>query len=524
MLRPTFLGFETAKRGLTAAQKGLDIAGQNLTNWDSAGYTRQRITQVALAPDSYRSRYATSKVGLAGQGVEITGIDQTRDVFLDKRFREENGDLGYYGQAYTVLADIQASINEFNPDTDVGLRSCLLSLNEALQDFASNAYSETHANIVMTEFKNLTQTLQQISSKLQDSREQQIYDLEISVGDVNKKLQQIAGLNQAIMEDMAATQGNSYFGPNELLDQRNLLLDELSQYMDLQYENNADGTVTVTVNGQTVISGSQYDKMELMENPETGVVDLRWISSNESVNLTTGALKASGDYTNGRGPTLENPGESPVKGFLYYQDKLNTFAQTLADTVNNIIPEVDENGEIKTDPATGEIVYRKLLGAYTVADDGSGHVVFDQPITADNLSISDEWSKDPSYIIFEKTEDGDADNEGKYALALSQTLIDGTHGFDSNGEVFQGTFLDYVKGYVSTLAEDVSFAENRHTAASTVSNSLQDSRDQVSGVVVDEEVANVMLYQKSLSAASRLMTAMDEALDVLINKTGLVGR
>ena len=55
-----------------------------------------------------------------------------------------------------------------------GLRSCLLSLNEALQDFASNAYSETHANIVMTEFKNLTQTLQQISSKLQDSREQQI--------------------------------------------------------------------------------------------------------------------------------------------------------------------------------------------------------------------------------------------------------------------------------------------------------------------------------------------------------------
>ena len=84
------MGFETAKRGLTAAQKGLDVAGQNLTNWDSAGYTRQRITQVAIAPDSYRSRYSVSRVGLAGQGVEITGIDQTRDVFLDKRFREES--------------------------------------------------------------------------------------------------------------------------------------------------------------------------------------------------------------------------------------------------------------------------------------------------------------------------------------------------------------------------------------------------------------------------------------------------
>ena len=65
MLRPTFMGFETAKRGLTAAQKGLDVAGQNLTNWDSAGYTRQRITQVAIAPDSYRSRYSVSRVGPA---------------------------------------------------------------------------------------------------------------------------------------------------------------------------------------------------------------------------------------------------------------------------------------------------------------------------------------------------------------------------------------------------------------------------------------------------------------------------
>lgn len=524
MLRPTFMGFETAKRGLTAAQKGLDVAGQNLTNWDSAGYTRQRITQVAIAPDSYRSRYSVSRVGLAGQGVEITGIDQTRDVFLDKRFREESGDLGYYGQAYTVLADIQASINEFNPNNDVGLRSCLLSLNKALQDFAGNAYSETHANIVMTEFKNLTQTMHQISSKLKDAREQQIYDLEISVGDVNKKLQQIAGLNQAIMEDMASTSGNSYFGPNELLDQRNLLLDELSQYMDLQYENNVDGTVTVTVNGHTVVSGSTYDKMEMVKNPDTGVVDLRWISSNKTAKLTTGALKASMDYANGRGSNLKNPGESTAKGFLYYQDKINAFAQTMVDTVNNIIPEVDEKGEIKKDPATGEIIYRKLLGAYTVADDGAGHVVFDQPITADNLAISDAWSKDPSYIIFRKAAGGNADNEGKYALALSQALIDGTHGFDSNGEVFQGTFLDYVKSYVSTLAEDVSFAQSRHTASATVSNSLQDSRDQVSGVVVDEEVANVMLYQKSLSAASRLMTAMDEALDVLINKTGLVGR
>ena len=174
MIRPTFLGFETAKKGLTTAQKGLDVTGQNLVNWDSDGYTRQRITQVAIAPDSYRNRYSSSRVGAAGQGVDITGIGQVRDAFLDKRYREESGDVGYYDQASNILGDIQASINEFNPKDDTGLRATMMALSDALQSFSVHAYSETHANIVASAVKNVTQTLQQISTKLNSAREQQI--------------------------------------------------------------------------------------------------------------------------------------------------------------------------------------------------------------------------------------------------------------------------------------------------------------------------------------------------------------
>ncbi len=87
----------------------------------------------------------------------------------------------------------------------------------------------------------------------------------------------------------------------------------------------------------------------------------------------------------------------------------------------------------------------------------------------------------------------------------------------------ESTFSDYVTGYSTTLAEDKNYYYNRLEATTVLNNELQDRRDEVSGVVVDEEVANVMLYNKSLSAASRLMTALDEALDVLINRTGRVG-
>ena len=137
-----------------------------------------------------------------------------------------------------------------------------------------------------------------------------------------------------------------------------------------------------------------------------------------------------------------------------------------------------------------------------------------------------EVSFSSGYVIYQRNPDENdtSDNVGNYALALADAVSNATIYFDANGEEFNGTFLDFVKNYVTTLGEDVSFAENRLEATSVIVQNLEDSRDSVSGVVVDEEVANMMLYNKSLSAASRLMTAMDEALDVIINKTGLVGR
>lgn len=527
MIRPTFMGFETAKKGLTAAQKGLDVTGNNLVNWDSAGYTRQRITQVAVAPDSYRNRYSSSRVAASGQGVDITGVAQVRDVYLDKRYREETAEVGYYQQSSNILNDIQSALNEFNPTTDTGLRASIMAMSDALQSFSTHAYSETHANIVLSSFKNLTQTLQQVSSKLENARSQQIYDLDVSVQEVNKKLQKISELNRSIMEDAADIFSNPYFGPNELYDERNLLLDELSKYADISYTSNADGTINVELNGHTAVSGTKYDKVDLSENPDTGVIGLRWISSNEALDLRNGSLKASTDYINGRGPNLRNPGESTTRGFLYYKDQLNNFAQILTNVANSVVPEEDGSGNPKVDDE-GNIIYKKLLGAMSTEMDAQGRYGVDPQgeVTADNISVTDQWANNSGYIIYQRNPDANdtADNVGNYALALADAITNSSHGFAPNGASFDGTFLDYIKNYATTLGEDTNFAESRLTATETIQKNLEDNRDSVSGVVVDEEVANMMLYNKSLSAASRLMTAMDEALDTIINKTGMVGR
>ncbi|MFR1111351.1 MAG: hypothetical protein ACLSDO_09495, partial [Anaerotruncus colihominis] len=184
-LRPTFMGFDVAKRGIMTAQKGIDITGQNLVNWDSAGYTRQRVEQVAVGVNPYTSRYGSNRIGTAGQGVDILGIGQTRDKFLDARFRELTSEASYYDQAQKILGDLESVISDFEPDSDSGIGAMLNGILNALQPDTEQADSETYASLVRSAFKDMTQTLQYLSGKLDRVAEQQKFDLEVSVENFN---------------------------------------------------------------------------------------------------------------------------------------------------------------------------------------------------------------------------------------------------------------------------------------------------------------------------------------------------
>lgn len=521
-MRPTFLGFETAKRGLMVSQKSLDIVGQNLTNVSTPGYTRQRVDQVSVSASTFRTRYGSNKTMLAGQGVDISGISQIRNAFLDKRFRDEYGDVGYYDQATSILSDVESALDEY--DTDAGLLNAISEISSALNDFSSDADSKTQANIVAISFQNIVQVLKQFSTKLDNVAEQQKYNLELAVSDVNSMLEQVAALNKTISEDMSTySSGSGYSEPNELLDERNLLLDELSRYADLDVAQNTDGTVTVKMNGHVVVEGGKAETINCTRNSDS-TVSLNWQSDGKAVQLTTGSLKASVEIINGRGLNAGSSNEGIEKGILYYKDKINTFAQMLVQTVNQVVPQTDADGNILKD-ANGNTVYKTLLGAKVQATDASGNPIEGEyvtttnvPVTAANISLSDQWMADSSYFLF-----GDDNLDSTYAIAMIKALTGDTITFQAGGESFTGTFEEYVQDYNGTLATDVSFYSGRLDAVSAIADSLLDSRDAISGVMPDEETTNMMLYQKAYQAIARVMTAMDEALDVLINGTGRVG-
>lgn len=516
-MRPTFMGFETSKSAIFANQKSIDIVGNNLANTDTNGYTRQRVERTALAPSSYTTKVASSRVGLIGQGVEATGVSQTRDAFLDKCFRDEYSQTSYHGMASEILTDIQTALGDPQDITDEGgLYSGIAGIYEALNDFVQNPTLDTEANLVMSSFKNMVQVLNQLDTKLAEVAQRQTEDLQINTDHVNDIFQQIAHLNKVISEDVTSLNTETeYYSPNELMDQRNLLIDELSQYGDISVTALSNNVVNVSMGGALAVEGKEFNTLGMTKN-EDDTVSVRWRSTGEKIQTTSGSLLASVEYINGRGKNITSSNETSAQGILYYRDRLDTFANTLAKKVNSTIPVLDEaTGKPAVDPNTKKVIYKTLLAA-TMADGKTNSKV---PTTAGNISISDEWTTaGAGYFIYDRN-----DNVEDYAQKLASFLAEENVTFTSVGESFTGSFADYEVDFVGKLGADLAFQNGRQEATALVADSFQESRDEVAGVSQDEETADMIKYQRAFEAAARMMTVLDDLLDVLINRMGRVG-
>lgn len=592
-MRPTFLGFETARKGLVANQKGMDIVGQNLTNINTSGYTRQRVDFVSNTIGT-SGRFGKN-AALAGQGVLINGVSQIRDSFLDKRFRDEYGDVGRYEKTYEILKDVESALDEV---TSNGLKDALKNISNALNDFSKNPDQSTHANITLTAMKNLTQVIKQFGSKLDNILEQQKFDANLATDSFNSLVERIAELNKSISSDIFLS-GQGY-GPNELLDKRNELLDQLSKFgkIDIQAQN--DGSVKVLLDGHTIVDGTNYENVVFTKNHDN-TVTFSWQSTGKPINSQTGVFKGLNDMINGYGANAKGDNQNFEKGIPYYKDKINAFAAQLVSVFNSTIEvgalaavyraerpntALPNNSQVQftmnhTNPATiinitvtGNTIEeqsRSIVNAlnnnatfafhYEAKADSIGNITFtaknkgvdnafgsftgwspnDKIITevagvnagqvnkvlfepndvnlvdASNIKISEIWANNPDYIITDLNNDGTGDNG--YILALLDT-------FNKDYEYgdFKGTFEGYVNSYNATLGQQIEFNSTRMQATTAISEEMLNRRDSVSGVSMDEEGSNLMVFDKAYKAVSRLMTVMDEALDKLINSTGVVGR
>ncbi len=490
-MRSTFMGIHTALSGITTYQKSIDITGHNLTNLYTEGYTRQRADVVSNSLAGMSRYDVNGGKLLAGQGSSISGIEQIRDPFLDKRFRDEYATVAYHDATASVLDDIEATLDELG---ETGIKKSFEDILSALKSFSTNPDQETNATIVKNAMLQLTQTIQQFDAKLVEIHDQQKFDLDIAVKDLNSITERIAVLNEAIADaniQNSVSMGPTY-GPNELLDERNLLLDQLAYYGEIKVDEVENGVVNVEMAGVTIIDGYETNPLVYAET-YTGDVTMTWGSDNSNLATVGGSLKAIADMINGAGPNPANPDQNFEQGVPYYRDKLDELAATFAEAFNNVIPL--DGGGFKT--------------LFHSTDGGD--------ITASTMSLVDDWHNNSAYIMQGVDTDGELDNG--YILSMIE-LFDNPQSFSE----YEGSFDGFVTFINTQIGQQKVFNTSRLEATAAVADDMLDRRDAISAVSQDEEAANLMMYEKAYQAVARVMTTMDEALNTIINGMGLVGR
>ena len=533
----TFGSFGVARLGIYAAQKGLDVTGNNITNINTPGYTRQRLDQVSLI-SSVSDKYFNQNMTRVGQGVLTTGVSQLRDPGLDLIYREAQADLGAAGgklEGLGSLASILDEVGKGDGEQDDGV---ILSQLNDLRDLISKAVTngiQGYDSLIRESASALCTYLNSTAKKLENLQGTYETYLDQDIQKVNDILKNIQDLNTSIRD--ADIRGDDAL---ELRDSRNMLLDELSQYMDIDVKYTMEDlgagfmveklTVTLGTGKQNTLIDGEYatkisrDPDDSNYNIQLGaLVDADGEKKNEkdpdpvtlddndlygSLQSRREILTESGEYTTQDTVNKVDKNAAVKRGIPYYRHALDSLARELAKEMNalNNVNDVDI-------PGKGNL--------FSAGSDTNETSVNGQGITAANISVSKGWREGSISMI--PSRDPGASSGDTSNLAAFLSLFEKTVKFDPTtlvgdavGAPYEGTFEDMLLHIQSTLAEDQMSTSSVYNNYAITANEIYTDRDSLSGVDLNDEATNLMVYQKAYTAACRLMTTLDEALDSLL--------
>ncbi len=304
MTIPAFTGLQTALSGLEAAQAAIDTTGQNISNANTPGYTRQRVDMTTSDPMTIPSVSDVYGNGVQlGTGVDITNISRVRDQFIDVQYRTQNSATAAAGQQSTILGQAQAALNE---PTDSGLSATLGKFWSSWNALSTAPNNTAAQQTVVDQGKAVAQSLNTLSGQittLQSQVGQQFTQLTSATGPVATDATQIAQLNTQIAQ--AQTGGVT---PNDLLDQRDNLIDDLSQYSNVNVSTQPNGMVNVSFGNAAVAAGRGVaDSTPLVDGTTVNLSQNVTDSNLSGSSGKLGALLGLYDSSTGAGQLEELP-------------------------------------------------------------------------------------------------------------------------------------------------------------------------------------------------------------------------
>ncbi|WP_438447387.1 flagellar hook-associated protein FlgK [Gorillibacterium sp. sgz5001074] len=528
-MRSTFGGLEISKRSLFAQQAALSTTGHNIANANTRGYTRQVVNLVASRPIEVPGLMRSNVPGQMGQGVEFDYIKRIREGFLDHQYYNENKNLGAWTQRKDTLEKLEAIFNE---PSDTGVRQVIEGFWNAWQVLSKEPENLTARAALKENALAMTDAFNHTSKQLNDLGTDLTENMNVKVTEINSYTEQIARLNNEIFRVEGL--GND---ANDLRDQRDLIIDDLSKIINITVHESSSG-YEVSMGNMGLVNGIRVTGTVTADS----LKDLRTSGDLNSGELY-GMLVSRDDY-------LES-----------YKFQLNAMVKSLVDgevTVTlpkgTVIPKgtvLDNqtyNGSIEDRTVTDEkgltVKVKGINGlhqlGYTLDNPAQSGIPFftlaegATEFNAASIRVNpDIVNKVANIAASSRVELGTDGKEhvikGNNAIALALAgYRDKKFDFDpaSNGTplLTYGTFDEFFRAVVGQLGVQAQEATRQSTNQQVLVDQVEARRQSVSGVSLDEEMANMIKYQHAYNAAARAMTTFDEMLDKIINSMGVVGR
>jgi len=441
---------------MRSLQRALETAGHNIANVNTPGYSRQVVEFTSTDADTLFSNGRQS----LGSGVTISSINRIRDLFLEARMQGAGAEMSKYSTQASTLKQIEKLFNE---PGDAGIANALNRMFDAWSGLASNPNSAGARIEVRNAGEALTQRIRSTYKQLTDLSAQLTGDVSGNIDRINQLSSEIAELNAKVRFEKAG--GGS---PNDLMDQRDRLIGELSSYTQVHTSEFDDGTVAVYASQFTLVESNVAHTYPSTFNASTYTVT----DGVNSYDIRSGSLYG---LMNG------------LNAITSQQTQLDLLANTLKTEFNLLhTTGVNPNG-------TTGIQFFADAAVQTGAVDFS----LSAQVLADVNNISS----------------GTSGNAGDGGLALSLSDL------RSQAMVALGTksFQDYYGDAVGRLGQDASFAESSRDTQGVIVQQIQAQQASISGVSIDDEMADMLRFQRSYQAAARLLSVLDQVTEDLVN-------
>ena len=621
----TFSGIELGKRSIMAHTDAITTAGHNISNANTEGYSRQRVQMKEFDPLYKPDLERAERAGMIGQGIDTQSINRIRDELLDTRIVALANQESYWqtrSDYYTMLEQI------YNEPADISIRSNMDKFWESWQDLSMNPESQAARQAVVTRGVTLTDSIKNRWEGLSGIGNLLDGDIEATMRQVNSYSRQIAEVNAEIVRSRAM--GDN---PNDLLDRRDLLVDKLSQLVNVTTDQRDSDEFEVHVDGRILVQGSIAREFALTPKyDDTGYSKIVWADTGNDAHFSGGKLgalvelrdvdvrkeiqslntmtmnfsdlvndvhrnavgankvtgldffvqhsfveNANGNFDrNGDGEldtsyifrfsgnnALDLQQQVGFEGVMklsgangdveipyYHTDTVETVIARINDSTSEVKAYLDKNNHLVLKGTTAlsednpDFVIRHVedsgyfLAGYAGILKGAGEDYAYDFAQADAVTALAEGSQyavspvfNPSAYVevnpavrndvmnvaagFADSSAGAATGDGRAAVEIaairnSQVMVGGSKTFD-----------DYFADSVTNVGLMGEQAEMNLLSQNAIMDDLRGLRDSISGVNIDEELADILKFQHGYNAAAKFITVWDNLVDTVINRLGV---